>query len=159
MRLSVKGLMFAAGIGWALIVLVVGILNMIFEGYGAAYLQTLAAPFPWYTASGQVVDLIIGIVWALVVGGICGIIFALLYNAFAGKKAAPKRAAARRPAPKKKKAAPKKKKAAPKKKKAAPKKKKAAPKKKKAAPKKKKAAPKKKKAAPKKKKAAPKKRR
>ena len=39
MKLSVKGLMFAAGIGWALIVLVVGILNMIFEGYGAAYLQ------------------------------------------------------------------------------------------------------------------------
>jgi hypothetical protein len=150
MKLSVKGLMFAAGIGWALIVLVVGILNMIFEGYGAAYLQTLAAPFPWYNASGGVVDLIIGIVWALVVGGICGIIFAWLYNAFAGKKAARRRAAARRPAPKKK-AAPKKKKAAPKKKKAAPKKKKAAPKKKKAAPKKKKAAPKKKKAAPKKK--------
>ena len=126
MRLSVKALMFASGIGWALIVLVVGIFNMIFEGYGAAYLQTLAAPFPWYTASGQIVDLIIGIVWALVVGGICGIIFALLYNAFTGKKAAPKRAAARRPAPKKKKKATpkKKKKAAPKKKK-----KKAAPKK------------------------------
>jgi hypothetical protein len=124
MRLSVKGLMFAAGIGWALIVLVVGVLNMIFEGYGAAYLQTLAAPFPWYAASGGVVDFIIGIITALVVGGICGMIFAWLYNAFAGKKAAPKRAAARRPAPKKKKAAPKKKKAAPKKKK-----KKAAPKK------------------------------
>ena len=125
MRLSVKALMFASGIGWALIVLFVGILNKIFEGYGAAYLQTLAAPFPWYTASGQIVDLIIGIVWALVVGGVCGIIFALLYNAFVGKKAASKRATARRPAPKKKKAAPKKKKkAASKKKKAAPKKKK-----------------------------------
>ena len=128
MKLSVKALMFASGIGWALIVLVVGILNMIFAGYGAAYLQTLAAPFPWYSASGGIGDLIIGIIWALVVGGVCGIIFALLYNAFAGKKAAPKRAAARRPAPKKK-AAPKKKKTAPKKK-AAPKKKKTAPKKK-----------------------------
>jgi hypothetical protein len=134
MKLSVKALMFASGIGWALIVLVMGVLNMIFAGYGEAYLKTLAAPFPWYDASGGVGDLIIGIVWTLIVGGICGWIFALLYNAFVGKKATPKRAAARRPAPKKKKAAPKKKKAAPKKKKAAPKKKKAAPKKKKAAP-------------------------
>jgi hypothetical protein len=133
MKLSVKGLMFASGIGWGLIVLVMGVLNMIFEGYGAAYLNSLSAPFPWYAASGKIVDLIIGIVWALVVGGVCGIIFALLYNVFVGKKAAPKRAAARRPAPKRK-AAPKKKKAAPKKKKAAPKKKPAA--KKKAAPKK-----------------------
>ena len=122
MKLSVKALMFASGIGWALIVLVLGVLNMIFAGYGEAYLKALAAPFPWYDASGGVGDLIIGIVWTLVVGGICGWIFALLYNAFVGKKAAPKRAAARRPAPKKKKAAPKKKKAAPKKKKAAPKK-------------------------------------
>jgi hypothetical protein len=136
MKLSVKGLMFASGIGWGLIVLIVGVLNMIFAGYGKAYLDPVAGVFVWYEASGGVVDLIIGIVWALVIGGICGIVFAWLYNAFVGKKAAPKRAAARRPAPKKKKAAPKKKKAAPKKKKAAPKKKKAAPKKKKAAPKK-----------------------
>jgi glycerol uptake facilitator-like aquaporin len=144
MKLSVKGLMFASGIGWGLIVLIVGVLNMIFTGYGEAYLNPAAGVFVWYEASGGVVDLIIGIIWALIVGGVCGIVFAWLYNAFTGKKAAPKRAAARRPAPKKKKAAPKKKKAAPKKKKAAPKKKKAAPKKKKAAPKKKKAAPKKK---------------
>jgi hypothetical protein len=127
MRLSVKGLMFASGIGWGLIVLIVGVLNMIFKGagYGGAYLAPVASLFVWYDASGKVVDLIIGIVWALVVGGVCGIVFALLYNAFVGKKAAPKRAAARRPAPKKKPAA--KKKAAPKKKPAA--KKKAAPKK------------------------------
>jgi hypothetical protein len=137
MKLSVKALMFASGIGWGLVVLIVGVLNMIFKGagYGAAYLAPVASLFVWYDASGKVVDLIIGIVWALVVGGVCGIVFALIYNAFVGKKAAPKRAAARRPAPKKK-AAPKKKKAAPKKKKAAPKKKKAAPKKKKAAAKK-----------------------
>ena len=127
MKLSVKGLMFASGIGWALIALVMGVLNMIFEGYGEAYLNVLAAPFPWYEATGNIVNLIIGIVWTLVVGGICGIIFALLYNAFAGtgkkkKKAAPKRAAAKRPAAKKKKPAAKKKKPAAKKKTASKKK-------------------------------------
>jgi len=121
MKLSVKGLMFASGIGWALVVLVVGVLNMIFEGYGEAYLNMLAAPFPWYEATAEIVDLIIGIVWALVVGGICGIIFAWLYNGFSGggkkkKKAAPKRAAAKRPAAKKKRPAAKKKRPAAKKK-------------------------------------------
>ena len=106
MKLSVKGLMFASGIGWALVVLVMGVLNKISAGYGEAYLSMLAAPFPWYEASGKIGDLIIGIVWALVVGGVCGVIFAWLYNAFAGKKAAPKRAAAKkRPAAKKKAAA------------------------------------------------------
>ena len=124
MKLSVKGLMFASGIGWALIALVMGVLNMIFEGYGESYLNALAAPFPWYEASGEIGDLIIGIVWTLVIGGICGVIFALLYNAFAGKKAAPKRAAAKKRPAAKKKAAAKKKPAA--KKKAAAKKKPAA---------------------------------
>lgn len=109
MKLSVKALMFASGIGWALIVLVMGILNMIFAGYGEAYLASLAAPFPWYNASGGVGDLIIGIIWALIVGGVCGIFFALLYNAFVGKKkAAPKRAPARKKSAPKKKTATKK---------------------------------------------------
>ncbi len=85
MKLSVKGLMFATGIGWALVVLVVGVLNKIFPGYGDAYLQVLQAPFPWYEATGEIDDLIVGIIWALVVGGICGIIFAVIYNAFIQK--------------------------------------------------------------------------
>ncbi len=108
MKLSVKALMFASGIGWGLVLLIVGVLNMIFEGYGKAYLDPVAGVFVWYDVSGSIGDLIVGIVWALVVGGVCGIIFALLYNAFVGKKAAPKRAAAKKRPAAKKKAAPKK---------------------------------------------------
>jgi hypothetical protein len=90
MKLSVKAVMFTSGIGWGLAVLIVGVLNMIFAGYGEAYLKLMAALFVWYHASGDVVDLIIGIVWALVVGAVSGMFFALLYNAFVGT--APERA-------------------------------------------------------------------
>jgi hypothetical protein len=125
MKLSVKGLMWAAAFGFALLVAVVGVLNMLFPGYGADYLKILTAFYPGYKATGAIVDLIIGVVYAFVDGFICGLIFAWLYNAFTGKgkKAAPRRAAARRAAPKKRPAA-KKKRPAAKKKKAATKKRK-----------------------------------
>jgi hypothetical protein len=101
MRLSVKGLMWAAAFGSAILVAVVGVLNMLFPGYGADYLKMLTAFYPGYQASGTIVDLIIGVVYAFVDGLICGLIFAWLYNGFTGKrKAAPRRAAVRRPAAK-----------------------------------------------------------
>jgi hypothetical protein len=106
MRLSVKGLAWAAAFGSAILVAVVGVLNMLFPGYGADYLRFLTGFYPGYKASGAIVDLIIGVVYAFVDGLICGLIFAWLYNGFTGKpKAAPRRAAARRAAPKRKAAA------------------------------------------------------
>ena len=116
MRLSVKGLMWAAAFGSAILVAVVGVLNMLFPGYAADYLKMLTAFYPGYCASGTIVDLIVGVVYAFVDGLICGLIFAWLYNGFTGKrKAAPRRAAARRAAPKRK---PARKRPAPKKKRA-----------------------------------------
>jgi uncharacterized membrane protein YeaQ/YmgE (transglycosylase-associated protein family) len=125
MRLSVKGLMWAAAFGSAILVAVVGILNILFPGYAAEYLKILSAFYPGYKASGNILDLIVGVVYAFVDGLICGVIFAWLYNGFTGKKAAaPRRAAARRSAPKAKKRPVAKKKPAAKKKKAAAKKRK-----------------------------------
>ena len=108
MKLSVKGLMLATGIGWALVIAVVGVFNIyLVPGYAADYLALIGALYPWYNATGTIGDLIIGVVVSFIDGLICGLIFALLYNAFAGKgkkkRAAPKRAAAKkRPAAKKK---------------------------------------------------------
>jgi hypothetical protein len=137
MRLKVIGLMFAAAFCWALALAVVGVLNILFPGYGAEYLKIIASVYPWYKATGAVEDLIYGIVTAFVDGLICGLIFALLYNLFAGKgkKAAPRRAAARR-APARKRPAAKKKRPAAKKKRPAAKKKRPAAKKKRPAGKK-----------------------
>jgi hypothetical protein len=85
MRLSVKGMTIAGGIIWAFCVLFVGILNIIFPAYGVAFLKLVASVYPGYKASGQVADLIVGTLYALLDGAGGGFIFALLYNAFAGK--------------------------------------------------------------------------
>jgi phosphotransferase system glucose/maltose/N-acetylglucosamine-specific IIC component len=89
MKLSVKGLILATAIAWALCMLVVGILNLIWPGYGGEFLRVMASVYPGYKASGTFIDVIVGMLYALVDGAICGFVFALLYNAFVGK--APKR--------------------------------------------------------------------
>jgi hypothetical protein len=88
MKLSIKGLTLAGGIVWALCLLVVGILNLIWPGYGVEFLKIMASLYPGFKASGTFIDVIVGMLYALVDGAICGFVFALLYNAFVG--AAPK---------------------------------------------------------------------
>jgi hypothetical protein len=89
MKLSVKGLTLASAIAWALCMLVVGILNLIWPAYGGEFLRMIASVYPGFKASGTFIDVIVGMLYALVDGAICGFVFALLYNAFVGK--APKR--------------------------------------------------------------------
>jgi hypothetical protein len=89
MRLSIKGLTIVGGIIWALCVLLVGILNGVFPGYGGDFLNLMASVYPGYKASGTIVDLVVGTLYALLDGAAGGFVFALLYNAFAGK--APKK--------------------------------------------------------------------
>ena len=91
MKLNVKGLTIAAAIGWALCLLVVGILNLIWPGYGGEFLSVMASLYPGFKASGTFIDVIVGMLYALLDGAICGFIFALLYNAFAGTKSKKRR--------------------------------------------------------------------
>lgn len=79
-RLSKRGLAVAAGVLWALAVLVVGLANLLWPGYGAALLQALASIYPGYhpaTGPGSVVT---ATLYALVDGAVCGFIFAWVYN-------------------------------------------------------------------------------
>ena len=89
MKLSVKGLTIAGAIAFALGMFVVEILNIISPGFAEESLKIMASVYPGYKASGLCIDVIVGILYALVDGAICGFVFALLYNAFVGK--APKR--------------------------------------------------------------------
>jgi len=129
--------MFATAFFGALALAVVGVLNILYPGLGADYLKITTSLYPWYKATGAVEDLIYGIVTIFVEGLICGLIFALLYNLFTGKrkKAAPRRAAARR-APARKRPAAKRKRPAAKRKRPAAKRKRPAAKRKRPAAKK-----------------------
>jgi hypothetical protein len=87
MKLNLRALALTAGILWALAVLLVGGANLVWSGYGVAFLQLMASIYPGYHAAGSVGDLIVGVLYALLDGAICGFVFGWLYNLFVGKRA------------------------------------------------------------------------
>jgi len=89
MKLNVKALALTAGILWALAVLLVGAANLIWSGYGGAFLQLIASIYPGYHAAGSPGDLIVGTLYALFDGAIGGLVFGWVYNLFIGKGASP----------------------------------------------------------------------
>ena len=85
MRLNIKALALTAGIFWALAILTTGIANLIWSGYGEAFLKTMASLYPGYYAERSIGDVIVGTLYALVDGAICGLVFGWVYNFFVGK--------------------------------------------------------------------------
>lgn len=84
MRLSIRAMVLSVGIVWGVVVLLTGLANSIWSGYGAGFLELLASVYPGYKASGSIGDVIIGALYALVEGAIGGLVFAWLYNRFVG---------------------------------------------------------------------------
>lgn len=85
MRLSLKGVAFATGLIWAGAIFFVGIFNLITPSYGASFLQAISSIYPGYHNSRTFVDVLVGTGYAVVDGGIGGLILAWLYNIFAGE--------------------------------------------------------------------------
>lgn len=85
MRLSAKAVAFATGIIWAAGILCVGLVNLAAPSYGAAFLQAVSSIYPGYHNSHHFLDVLVGTGYGLVDGGIGGLIFAWVYNCFAGK--------------------------------------------------------------------------
>ena len=80
MKLNVHALSLAAGIFTAASILIVGILNLVWPGYGGAFLKMMASIYPGYHAAGTIGDLIVGAVYGLVDGLVFGLVFGWLYN-------------------------------------------------------------------------------
>lgn len=86
MNLSVKRLALAAGLLWAGCALFTGVLNLLWPPYGQAFLDLLRSMYPGYAATSGVSGLVVGTLYALVDGAICGALLAGIYNA-AGRSA------------------------------------------------------------------------
>ena len=87
MKLNVKALTISAGIIWAAAIFLTGLANMAGESYGLLFLRVLASVYPGYAAAGTLGDLIVGTLYGLVDGAVCGFIFAWIYNQLAEKRA------------------------------------------------------------------------
>jgi hypothetical protein len=85
MKLNLKALVLTAGLVWAGAVLMVGVTNLIWPGYGNTFLQLVASIYPGYDATRSVGAVIVGTLYALVDGAIFGLVVGWLYNLFLGK--------------------------------------------------------------------------
>lgn len=85
MKLNLKALAATLAILWAGVVLLVGVANLIWTGYGKSFLLMLASIYPGYAASGSFGDVIVGSLYALVDAAVLGFVFGWLYNLMAGR--------------------------------------------------------------------------
>ncbi|MGH9778728.1 MAG: bacteriophage holin [Candidatus Acidiferrales bacterium] len=85
MKLSVKGMAIAVALFWGVLaMLLTGLANMIWPGYGKAFLDLMASVYPGYHATATLGDVIVGALYGLLDGAVGGAVFAWLYNRFAG---------------------------------------------------------------------------
>ncbi len=89
MKFNILALGFAAGLIWGGAILLVGLANLIWPGYGQAFLDILASIYPGYHPAASAGSVIAGAVYGLVDGTIGGVIFGWLYNLLAGRISAP----------------------------------------------------------------------
>jgi hypothetical protein len=80
MKLSIKGLAITSAIIWGSAILIVGIANLVFPGYGINFLEVVGSIYPGYQPGTGFSSVIIGSLYGAVDAGIGAAIFAWLYN-------------------------------------------------------------------------------
>jgi len=80
MRFSVTALAATGGLFWGGAILVVALANLIWPGYGRAFLDLAASLYPGYRPGTGLGSAITATLYGIVDGAIGGAIFAWLYN-------------------------------------------------------------------------------
>jgi hypothetical protein len=82
-RLSLKASAFAGAIVWGGAILLVGLVNLRWPGYGLNFLQMTSSVYPGFHASHTIGSVLMGTLDGLVDGAVAGLLFAWFYNGFA----------------------------------------------------------------------------
>ncbi len=82
MKLDIKALALTFGLLWGVAMLLTGIANLIFPGYGQEFLNVMRSIYPGYAATADIGQIGIGTIYGLVDGAIGGALLAWLYNRF-----------------------------------------------------------------------------
>ena len=83
MRLSMKGMTIVCGLFWGGAVLCVGLAHLVSPSYGSAFLEGIGSIYPGFHGGRSFGDALLGTGYALVDGGVGGMVFAWLYNLIA----------------------------------------------------------------------------
>lgn len=85
MRLSLKALGIAGALLWGGAILMCGIANLASGSYGTEFLRVVSSIYPGFHASRSFADILVGTCYALVDGGLAGLVFGWLYNWIVGR--------------------------------------------------------------------------
>ena len=85
MKFNIKALALTVGLIWGGAMLFVTAANLIWPGYGQAFLDVIASIYPGFVPGAGVNSVIVGTIYGLVDGAIGGAIFGWLYNLLAKK--------------------------------------------------------------------------
>ncbi len=80
MKINIIALSVAASLIWGGAILLVASMNVIWPGYGGAFLEVVASIYPGYDTGGGFGSVMTGTFFALIDGAIAGVIFGWLYN-------------------------------------------------------------------------------
>ena len=80
MKLNIKALALACAVLWGAAVLLVGVANLIWSGYGQHFLAMLASIYPGYHLTRSFAEVVVVTLYAAVDGLIGGAVFGCLYN-------------------------------------------------------------------------------
>ena len=89
MKLDVKTVAVVLALAWRILgMFVTGLANLIWPGYGQAFLDVMASLYPGYTATASFGQVIIGALYGILDGAVAGAVFAWLYNFCASRLSA-----------------------------------------------------------------------
>ncbi|MGB8769807.1 MAG: hypothetical protein WCC92_09340 [Candidatus Korobacteraceae bacterium] len=80
MQLSLKALGVTGALLWGVAVFICGIANLASASYAAEFLKVISSIYPGFHASRNFGDVVVGTCYALVDGGLGGLVFGWLYN-------------------------------------------------------------------------------
>ncbi len=82
MQLNPRAFIMTCTLFWAGLVLLTGLGNMAFTGYGQAFLELCSSLYPGYQVTQTIGSVILGTAYAAVDAAIGSFLFAWLYNRF-----------------------------------------------------------------------------
>lgn len=87
MRLSLRAATIAVALLWGGGLLCAGLAHLANPSYGTAFLDVIASIYPGFHGGQSFLDVMAGTGYALIDGGLCGLILAWLYNLLAERTA------------------------------------------------------------------------
>lgn len=82
MRLDTRALTWTGALLWGGALLLVGLANLVWEGYGGAFLEVMASVYPGYGGPAGAGSVLVAALYGAVDGALAGFFVAWIYNLF-----------------------------------------------------------------------------